>query len=469
MINLENIELEIINKILYLVAVIFFVYGIKKMRNPETARKGNFLSIIGMSIGIITILFSPVYQLNIFTLIIILSCLCFGSIIGYISSTKVKLTAMPELISLFNGFGGGCSMLIGFVEMYKVYLSQNFLMSGVVIGLSAIFIGSITLSGSFVAWGKLSGHFFKKLKIPFAKFVNVAILIGTLFLAYLVIDSQLNSVELLLLFTAISFLYGLTFVIPIGGGDMPVVISFLNSLSGIAACVSGLLYNNKFMIVGGVLVGSSGIILTVLMCKAMNRSFFNVILGDFGKSKNKAKSVDGEIKEISLSDLAVQLKYAQKVIVVPGYGLAVAQAQHLCHEIEKLLEENGVNFFYAIHPVAGRMPGHMNVLLAEAQVSYDKLLELEQANENFPTTDVVLVVGANDVVNPDAKDNSGSPIYGMPILEVKSAKKTIVLKRSMASGYAGIQNPLFFSDNTNMLFGDAKETLGNLKTEINSI
>ena len=484
--------IETLTKILYLIAAIFFIYGIKKMGHPESARKGNVISIVGMMIGILVVLFFPVQEngiavhesreINFLIFFIIFSCLFIGGGIGYFSAMKVKLTAMPEMVSLFNGFGGSCSMLIGFGEMVNFFSVAETSISKVLISIAAIFIGSITFSGSIVAWAKLSGFLsgFGKSKFNFFKpvllrVVSFLLLFFILLLAFFIIKGEFQSIEfhtlhLLMLFLVISILYGFFFVAPIGGGDMPVIISLLNSLSGIAACISGFLYDNQFIIIGGILVGASGVILTILMCQAMNRSLLNVIFGSFGSKQSRQQVQKNQnCQEINLSDLAMQLKYAQKVIIVPGYGLAVAQAQHVCNEIEKLLEESGVQVSYAIHPVAGRMPGHMNVLLAEAQISYDKLIELQQANEQFPDTDVVMVIGANDVVNPDAKENSSSPIFGMPVLEVKLAKKIVILKRSMASGYAGIDNPLFYQENSAMLFGDAKKSLEELKSAIREV
>jgi NAD(P) transhydrogenase subunit beta len=334
-------------------------------------------------------------------------------------------------------------------------------------------IGSVSFAGSVVAWGKLNGKFgdfsFNGQHIVNI-FIFLLIVAGTAYSVFMA-DTELNESYLYgILF--LSLLYGVFFVLPIGGADMPVVISLLNSFTGVAAACGGFLYDNKVMLTGGILVGAAGTLLTILMCKAMNRSLKNVLIGSFGASGTKAGVINteqGHYKEISLSDTAVVMSYAAKVMIVPGYGLAVAQAQHVCHELEKILTEKGVEVKYAIHPVAGRMPGHMNVLLAEADVSYDKLQEMEQANEEFPTTDVVLILGANDVVNPAAKSDPASPIYGMPILDVELAKTVIVNKRSMKPGYAGIENELFFRPKTSMLFGDAKKVLQDLLSEIKNM
>lgn len=461
---------DIISEILYLVGTILFIVGLKKMSNPKTARSGNMIGAVGMGIGILIILLVPIQNATNNYLLIFIA-LALGSIIGYFASVKVALTAMPEMVSLFNGFGGGCSMFIGFTELYKISSGVTFASSSLIIltGIFAVFVGGITLVGSFVAWGKLSGALRDKIRLPIPQLINLIVLVACVYVGIQIMISPAISLSYLLILMFVSMVYGFTFVTPIGGGDMPVVISLLNSFSGIAAAISGLLYGNNFMIIGGILVGASGTILTVLMCQAMNRSIVNVLIGGFGAKSSVSDDGDKSITEITYSDLAVQLKYAQRVVLVPGYGLATAQAQHACHELEKLLEAEGVQFNYGIHPVAGRMPGHMNVLLAEAQVSYEKLLELEPVNEMLESCDIALVIGANDVVNPAAKESPGSPIFGMPIIEVAKAKTVVVFKRSMNPGYAGIDNPLFYKDNTRMLFGDAKESLTKLKAEISSM
>jgi NAD(P) transhydrogenase subunit beta len=334
-----------------------------------------------------------------------------------------------------------------------------------------LIIGAVSFSGSMVAWGKLNGKV-KDFSFPGQNIVNLVFLFVALAgAAWLIVDPSQNFVLYVILI--LSLLYGVLFVLPIGGADMPVVISLLNSFTGVAAAFGGFLYDNKVMLTGGILVGAAGTLLTILMCKAMNRSLLNVLVGSFGGNKNAAAAgaagAQGSYKEISLSDTAMVMSYANKVIIVPGYGLAVAQAQHACHELEKILNEKGVEVTYAIHPVAGRMPGHMNVLLAEADVPYEKLQEMEQVNDEFKNTDVVLILGANDVVNPAAKNDPTSPIYGMPILEVELAKTVIVNKRSMKPGYAGIENELFFQPKTSMLFGDAKKVLQELCAEVKAI
>jgi NAD(P) transhydrogenase subunit beta len=392
------------------------------------------------------------------------------------------MTAMPEMVSMFNGMGGACAALISIVEFNHLALSvvpgwniavYTPAMKGyILIIVSGLIIGSVSFAGSMIAWGKLNGKI-KDFAFRGQHIVNILFLVLILGLsAYLIGWLPANAELIFYTVLGLSLLYGILFVMPIGGADMPVVISLLNSFTGVAAACGGFLYDNKAMLTGGILVGAAGTLLTILMCKAMNRSLMNVLIGSFGgggSSGASGKTEQGHYKEISLSDAAVVMRYANKVFVVPGYGLAVAQAQHACHELEELLEEKGVEVKYAIHPVAGRMPGHMNVLLAEADVSYDKLKEMEEANEEFGATDVVLVLGANDVVNPAAKTDPASPIYGMPILDVELAKNVIVNKRSMKPGYAGIENDLFFRKKTSMLFGDAKKVLLDLIGEIKNL
>lgn len=451
---------------LYLISIVLFIVGLKRLSSPDTARNGNLIAAAGMGLAIIVSLIYPLADSN-NNYGWVAGGMLVGSAVGYTVARRVKMTAMPEMVSLFNGLGGACAMMISLVEFYNYPANTSLLNGAVFTTLFALFIGSISFTGSLVAYGKLEGFLRDSLVLPAPKIINVVLLLAILIFGGYILSLPDLDFTLILIFLALSLIYGITFVTPIGGGDMPVVISLLNSFTGIGAALAGLIYNNQVMLVGGILVGASGTILTVLMCQAMNRSLFNVIVGGFS-SKSGAGSDGREqiVREATPSDLAIELKYASKVMVVPGYGLAVAQAQHVVHELESMLEEEGVNFVYAIHPVAGRMPGHMNVLLAEADVDYPKLLELESANKEMPSTDVVLVIGANDVVNPAAKEDSSSPIYGMPILDVELAKNVVVLKRSMSTGYAGIQNPLFFGEKTRMLFGDAKASLNKLKEEV---
>jgi NAD(P) transhydrogenase subunit beta len=463
----------------YLIGSITFILGLKMLSNPASARKGNLVAAAGMTIAVIGTIF--LYEQDgqkLHNYLWIFGGLLIGGIVGTLAAKKVKMTAMPEMVSLFNGMGGACAALISLVEFNHLTkeLADNTKIVAdaqptVLIIVLGLIIGSISFAGSMIAWGKLNGRV-KDFSFTGQNILNLVILFVALAAgAYLVINPQQNF--LLYGILALALVYGVMFVMPIGGADMPVVISLLNSFTGVAAACGGFLYHNKVMLTGGILVGAAGTLLTILMCKAMNRSLANVLIGSFGGSNKSAAAGDskqqGAYKEISLSDAAMVMSYANKVMIVPGYGLAVAQAQHVCHELEKILTEKGVEVNYAIHPVAGRMPGHMNVLLAEADVSYDKLMEMENANDEFKTTDVVLILGANDVVNPAAKNDPASPIYGMPILEVEQAKTVIVNKRSMKPGYAGIENDLFFQPKTSMLFGDAKKVLQDLCAEVKQI
>lgn len=475
-------ELSILT-LCYLIGSVTFIIGLKMLSNPATARNGNLIAAAGMTIAIVGTIF--LYQEDgkkLGNYAWIFGGLFIGGLIGTLAAKKVKMTAMPEMVSMFNGMGGACAALISAVEFDHIYqsyktLDSAFLSDFIEAGhyltiIAGAIIGSVSFAGSMIAWGKLSGKI-KDLSFRGQHIVNLLMLAMVLSAAILTYQYNIGYAHLLFYVTVgMALLYGVLFVMPIGGADMPVVISLLNSFTGVAAACGGFLYNNKVMLTGGILVGAAGTLLTILMCKAMNRSLKNVLIGSFGggaAAASGAKKDQGAYKEITLSDTAVLMSYANKVMIVPGYGLAVAQAQHACHELEKLLEHKGVTVKYAIHPVAGRMPGHMNVLLAEADVSYDKLLEMEQANDEFSTTDVVLILGANDVVNPAAKTDPSSPIYGMPILDVELAKNVIVNKRSMKPGYAGIENDLFFQPKTSMLFGDAKKVLQDLIGEIKNL
>src|ERR1700754_2738601 len=477
----------------YLIASITFILGLKMLSNPATARKGNLIAAGGMILAIVGTIF--LYKDNGVRLGNhgwIFGAMLVGGVLGTLAARKVKMTAMPEMVSLFNGMGGACAALISIVEFGRLSnapagwtaypplsaipddpVFPSIDRGELLIILAGLIIGSVSFAGSVIAWGKLNGRI-RDISFKGQHLVNlfflVLLLAGASWL--LVLGDGMQPGVFYFLF-ALALLYGVLFVLPIGGADMPVVISLLNSFTGVAAACGGFLYDNKAMLTGGILVGAAGTLLTILMCRAMNRSLKNVLIGSFGAGAATAASADkkeqGAYKEISLPDAAMILNYSHKVMIVPGYGLAVAQAQHACHELEKLLNEKGVDVKYAIHPVAGRMPGHMNVLLAEADVPYEKLLEMEQANEEFSTTDVVLVLGANDVVNPAAKTDPASPIYGMPILDVELAKHCIVNKRSMKPGYAGIENDLLFRPKTSMLFGDAKKVLQNLVAEIKNM
>jgi NAD(P) transhydrogenase subunit beta len=443
------------------------------MSNPKTARKGNLVAAAGMAIAIAGTIFlyengSGYTSREGLKMALIFAAILVGTVIGWMTAKKVQMTKMPELVSMFNGMGGACAALIGLMEFHHNVGNTGPQMA-VVLGM---IIGSVSFSGSIVAFLKLNGTMNKPVRLPSYNIINTFIMIGVLaYGAYMIFSGTDSSVLLYLLF-ALALFYGVMFVIPIGGADMPVVISLLNSFTGLAAAFGGFLYDNKVMLTGGILVGSAGTLLTIVMCKAMNRPLSNVIFGAFGGSGATAaagSSVQGSIKDINVNDAAVLMNYSKKVIIVPGYGLAVAQAQHVIHELETLLEERGVEVKYAIHPVAGRMPGHMNVLLAESNVDYGKLVEMEEINPEFATTDVVLVVGANDVVNPAAKNDPSSPIYGMPILDVENATHILVNKRSMNAGYAGIENELFYNPKTSMVFGDAKDVLTKLVSELKAM
>ena len=458
--NLANIQ--IIQNIVYIISSVMFILGIKMLGKEATAVKGNYLSALAMfsAVGITCL------SLDI-DLKIILAGVLLGGLIGSLIAIKVKMTAIPEMVALFNGFGGLATFLIAWSQFNE---PANSMFQHVLIMLT-IYIGGITFSGSLIAYGKLS----EKLKLGKGSMIT-NIFISFFYLSmpaliYAVAEPSLSGLipqlpSYFSVFLVLTLIAGIGFVMPIGGGDMPVVISLLNSLSGIAAAFAGLLLLNNVLIVAGSLVGASGLILTVIMAKAMNRTIGNILFVGYASSNpTSASEEQGEVKPITSDDAYLILENASSVLVVPGYGMAGAQAQHVVREMGELLEENGTEVKYGIHPVAGRMPGHMNVLLAEANVSYDLLAEPDDVNPSMDTIDVAIVIGANDVVNPSATEEEGSPIYGMPIIEVHNAKTVFVLKRSMSSGFAGVQNPLFFRENTRMLFGDAKESIGQIVAE----
>lgn len=454
----------------YLIGALAFVLGLRRLSSPDTAKRGNRLASIGMGIAILATLFSPSAEGN-GNIAWILGAIVIGTLIGWRAARKVEMTAMPQLVSIFNGLGGACAVVLAGLELNRVANGiQSAGTNEMLILLLTLFIGGVAFTGSILAYLKLDGKVWdEKITLPRHSLINGIFLLGlVIFMSYLCWQTGQLSVGVLAVFTVLTLIYGLSFVAPIGGADMPVVISLLNSFTGLSAAAAGLIYDNQIMLVGGILVGASGTILTVLMCNAMNRSLLNVLIGGFSATGGGGKSADGDqtVVEVSLADLAIQLYYCDKVMLVPGYGLAVAQAQKACKELDELLEANQVDVNYAIHPVAGRMPGHMNVLLAEVDIPYSKLLDLEEANAELKDTDVVVIVGANDVVNPSAEDDPSSSIYGMPVLQVWKAKQVIVLKRSMRPGYAGIQNPLFFHERTKMLFGDAKDSLQELVGEV---
>ena len=461
----------------YIFASILFIFGLKMLSSPETAQRGNIISALGMLLAILVTL----TQKNIISYEYLLIALVLGIAVGIMASSFVKMTSMPELVALFNGFGGMASLLVGVAE----YINPSNVNLIQLIAISfTVLIGGITFSGSLLAFGKLSEIISGKPLILYGQkiILSVFIIIGILLALDLIINTGVSDAEkfgflklsgptVLYILIAVTLILGILLTAPIGGADMPVVIALLNSYSGLAASSAGFVINNNVLIVAGALVGASGLILTNIMCKAMNRSLTNVLFGGFGSASgdsSKGGQIQGEVKPISAEDAYLILEAANSVLVVPGYGMAVSQAQHVVRELGELLEENGCEVKYAIHPVAGRMPGHMNVLLAEANVSYDLLAEPDDVNPLMDTTDVCIVIGANDVVNPDARENESSPIFGMPVIEVDRAKTVFVLKRSMAAGFAGIDNPLFLKENTRMLFGDAKESISTLVSEFKS-
>ena len=462
-------------EICYLIGSFGFIIGLKLMGQPDSARKGNLIAAFGMAVAVFATLFLSKTGFQVIGNIgYILAAILLGTVVGTLMAKRVQMTAMPEMVSIFNGMGGLAAALISIIEWRHIeHTDTTIQLAHYLPIIAGLIIGTISFVGSIIAWGKLNGKI-GDFRFAGQQYINAIVLIAIMAAAYMNYH-HVNTLEAgtniwFYVTMGLAIIYGLLFVFPIGGADMPVVISLLNSFTGVAAACGGFLYDNNVMLMGGVLVGSAGTILTVVMCKAMNRSLTNVLIGMAGSnSSSGGAAVSGNVREVQATDVAVMMKYASKVIIVPGYGLAVAQAQHVCHELENILVEEGVDVKYAIHPVAGRMPGHMNVLLAESNVEYDKLIEMEHINSEFPTTDVVLVVGANDVVNPAAKTDPTSPIYGMPILDVDQAKQIVVLKRSMKSGYAGIENALFFDPKCGMLFGDAKDSLQKLVNEVKAL
>ena len=449
-------DLELIIQLGYVVAAGLFIFGLKMLGSPDTARKGNGTSAIGMLVAIVAALLDQ----GIVQYEYILGGMVVGGAVGAVAARTVAMTSMPEMVALFNGVGGAASGLVGLSALSLEGSSFTYITI-----ILSILIGGVTFTGSLVAYGKLSETIGSG-AVTFAgqKFVNGLIVLGILGSAVMFVMDPIN-INMLYAVVGLSLLFGIMVVIPIGGADMPVVISLLNSYSGLAACAAGFAVDNNVLIVAGSLVGASGIILTQIMCKAMNRSLSNVLFSGFASVSTTVTEVEGEIKPISVEDAYYVLEAATNVAIIPGYGMAVAQAQHVVKELMELLEANGCEVNYGIHPVAGRMPGHMNVLLAEADVPYDQLLEMDDINPRMESVDVAIVIGANDVVNPAAREVESSPIYGMPVINVADARTVFVLKRSMASGFAGIENPLFYKDNTRMLFGDAKESIGGLVRE----
>jgi len=456
----------------YLVATGLFIFGLKKLGSPATARQGNVWASVGMLLAVVATLLNQ----QVLNYQMILVGIAIGSVIGVTAAYKVAMTAMPQMVGLLNGLGGAASALVAIGEFWRLLnAGQGVPLGSTITVILGVLIGGVTLTGSFVAFGKLQGLITgKPVKFPLQQLFNALLLISFLVCSgYLLVTP--DNTTIFLAMVGISSVLGIFFVLPIGGGDMPVVISLLNSFSGLAASAAGFVVMNDMLIVAGALVGASGLILTNIMCKAMNRSLANVLFSAFGSGEAKGGAGgaggvgDKVVHSIDAEEGAMMLGYARSVVVVPGYGMAVAQAQHTVRELADQLEKLGVEVKYAIHPVAGRMPGHMNVLLAEANVSYDHLYDMDDINPQFDNTDVALVIGANDVVNPAARSNSGSPIYGMPILDVDKAKHAIVIKRSMSTGFAGIENELFYGDKTMMLFGSAKDVVAQLVAEVKQL
>jgi len=449
-------DLDLIIQLGYVVAAGLFIFGLKMLGSPDTARKGNGISAIGMLVAIVAALLDQ----GIVQYEYILGGMVVGGAVGAVAARTVAMTSMPEMVALFNGVGGAASGLVGLSALSLDGSSFTYITI-----ILSILIGGVTFTGSLIAYGKLSETIGSgALTFAGQKFVNGLNVLGIVTSAVMFVMNPADT-NMLYAVVGLSLLFGIMVVIPIGGADMPVVISLLNSYSGLAACAAGFAVDNNVLIVAGSLVGASGIILTQIMCKAMNRSLSNVLFSGFASVSTTVTEVEGEIKPISVEDAYYVLEAATNVAIIPGYGMAVAQAQHVVKELMELLEANGCEVNYGIHPVAGRMPGHMNVLLAEADVPYDQLLEMDDINPRMESVDVAIVIGANDVVNPAAREVESSPIYGMPVINVADARTVFVLKRSMASGFAGIENPLFYKDNARMLFGDAKESIGGLVRE----
>jgi NAD(P) transhydrogenase subunit beta len=452
----------------YIVAAVLFIVGLKQLGSPATARNGNRLSALAMLVAVV----ATIVGNDIASWEWILGGVIVGSGIGAISARRVQMTSMPQLVAVFNGFGGAASAVVAAAELIRLIDANEDIAENVSITIMAsVIVGGVTLTGSFIAYGKLQGLVpTRPLLLPIRNVINVGLLITMIAsTVWLVADPSITP---FLIAAGTALALGILVVIPIGGADMPVVIALLNSYSGIAGAATGFVLDNNILIIAGSLVGASGLILTRIMTKAMNRSLANVMLGGFGVEDGAGASGgddDRPVRSIQADDAATILGYSQSVIFVPGYGLAVAQAQHQVRELADLLKDRGIRVSYAIHPVAGRMPGHMNVLLAEANVPYDELRDLDQINSEFQRTDVAVVIGANDVTNPSARTDKSSPIYGMPILNVDQAQSVIVMKRSMSSGFAGVQNELFFLDRTMMLFGDAKDSVEKITSEVKDL
>lgn len=464
--------MTILLEVSYFLAMISFIIGLKFLSSPQHARMGNIIAGSGMTLAIVVTVIHTFYGGPVtINLVLIIIAILLGTILGKRMSDKAEMTRMPQLVSYFNAMGGGCALLLGIIEGQQLYSGNNTDRTAEVILMTAMMIGATSFSGSVIAYLKLSGKQ-KDIRTRLVSIGSRILLLAMIAVPFLVSFGllDLNLIQEIVVLGVLATLYGVVFVFPIGGADMPVVISLLNSLTGIATALAGIMFHNLLMISGGIFVGSAGVLLTLLMCKAMNRSIWNVLAGSFkGSGSGNTNAVEMEIKRTSIGELATNLAFSNKVAIIPGYGLAVAQAQHLCTQLEQLLESRGVAVDYIIHPVAGRMPGHMNVLLAEADVHYDKLKEMDEVNDTMSSYDVSIVIGANDVVNPAAENDSSSPIFGMPIIKAYDSKQVVVIKRGMSKGYAGVENSLFGEDNCHLLFADAKDALSGIIGELKTV
>ncbi|RDH82546.1 MAG: NAD(P) transhydrogenase subunit beta [endosymbiont of Galathealinum brachiosum] len=470
--------MDIFIQVVYFVTAILFIMGLKKMSSPVTATGGIVWAGIAMVAASLVAFFEPGVFDHTSNVVLIVVAIAVGSGVAYTTAKRVQMTDMPQMIAIYNGMGGGAAAAIAAVELVKMAgnsdmpgMGHHLSATAQVLAVIGALIGAISFSGSAIAFAKLQGIMKKTIRLPMHMMINLILFALTLVAGAIIGFSDDVSIQLVLLFFVMALVFGVMFTTPIGGADMPVVISLFNALTGLAVAFEGYVLENAAMIIAGTVVGSAGTLLTQLMSKAMNRPISNILFASFGSDGGDAaeEDIEGSMKEIQGTDAAIMMAFAEKVIIVPGYGMAVAQAQHKVSELTKLLEARGVKVMFAIHPVAGRMPGHMNVLLAEAGIDYDKILDLDEVNPEFPTADVALVIGANDVVNPVARSNPDSPIYGMPILDADIAKNCIVIKRGKGSGFSGIENHLFYADNTRMLYGDGQKAVGELITGIKEL
>ncbi len=466
--------MDIFIQVVYFLAAVLFILGLKKMSSPVTATGGIVWAGIGMVAASLVAFFEPGVFTHMSNVVLIVIAIAVGSGIAYTTAKKVQMTDMPQMIAIYNGMGGGAAAAIAAVELVKMssgHGTHELSATAQVLAVVGALIGAVSFSGSAIAFAKLQGIMKKTLRLPMHMMINLGLFGLTLIAGAIIAFDGNPSIQLVLVFFVMALAFGVLFTTPIGGADMPVVISLFNAFTGLAVAFEGFVLGNAAMIIAGTVVGSAGTLLTQLMAKAMNRPISNILFASFGSDGGDAaeEDIEGSMKEIQGTDAAIMMAYAEKVIIVPGYGMAVAQAQHKVSELTKLLEARGVKVMFAIHPVAGRMPGHMNVLLAEAGIDYDKILDLDEVNPEFPTADVALVIGANDVVNPVARSNPDSPIYGMPILDADMAKNCIVIKRGKGSGFSGIENHLFYADNTRMLYGDGQKAVGELISGIKEL